>query len=272
MIRPCLIVLMHLAVFMCVFLPTQALSGDYIIGDGDTLSVAVWGVPELSVDMVVRPDGKITLPAVGDVAATGLTPVELSRDLTKVLDSYVKKPIVTVAVSGVTNNRIYISGGGVQSQVINLSGRTTLFKLLCSLEGIENADLKRAHLMRDGKQHGIDFYGLFVDGDVGKDIKLQPEDILYLPTNERNKVYVVGAVNEPKYLIFRDGLRILDAILECGGFSKYAKESAVLILRKNAGKETKIKINIEDLVSDGDLGQNIELARGDYVIVQEGIF
>ena len=78
-------------------------------------NVSVWGVPELSVNIVVRPDGKITLPAVGDVAATGLTPVELSRDLTKVLDSYVKKPIVTVAVAGVTNNRVYISGGGVPS-------------------------------------------------------------------------------------------------------------------------------------------------------------
>ena len=65
---------------------------------------------------------------------------------------------------------------------------------------------------------------------------------------------------------------ILDAILECGGFTKYAKESSVLILRKSDDKNSRIKINIDDLVSDGDLGQNIELARGDYVIVQEGIF
>ncbi len=157
MIRPYLVVLVSLFVLMCLLVPTQALSGDYVIGDGDTLSVAVWGVQELSVEVVVRPDGKITLPAVGDVSATGLTPAQLSHDLTKILDSYVKKPIVTVTVSGITNNRIYISGGGVPSQVINLSGRTTLFKLLCSLDGIENADLKRAHLVRDGKQHAIDF-------------------------------------------------------------------------------------------------------------------
>ena len=261
-----------LVVFMFVFVPALSFSSDYVIGDGDTLSVSVWGVPELSVEMAVRPDGKITLPAVGDVSATGLTPVELSRDLEKVLDSYVKKPIVTVAVSGVTNNRVYISGGGVPSRVINLSGRTTLFKLLCSLENIENADLKRAHLLRDGKQQVVDFYGLFVDGQVEKDIKLEPEDILYLPTNEKNKVYVVGAVNAPTYIVYREGMRILDAILECGGFSKYAKESAVLILRKEGGQDSRIKINIEDLVSDGDLKQNIELARGDYVIVQEGIF
>ncbi len=257
---------------VCVLLPAQVLSADYVIGDGDSLNVSVWGVPELSVTTVVRPDGKITLPAVGDVVATGLTPVELSRDLTKVLDSYVKKPIVTVAVGEVTNNRVYISGGGVPSQVINLSGRTTLFKLLCSLEGVENVDFKFARLMRGGQQQAVDFYTLFVDGDISKDIELQSEDILYLPTNEKNKVYVVGAVEQPKYLVYRDGLRILDAILECGGFSKYAKQSAVLILRKDGGKDSRIKINIDELVNDGDLAQNIELARGDYVIVQEGIF
>lgn len=261
-----------LVLFVCVLLPTQVFSDDYVIGDGDGLKVSVWGVPDLSVDIVVRPDGKITLPAVGDVAATGLTPVELSHDLTKVLGSYVKKPIVTVAVVGVTNNRVYVSGGGVPSTVINLAGRTTLFKLLCSLTGVQNVDFKLARLMRDGQQQAIDFYSLFVDGDISKDIELQSEDILYLPTNEKNKVYVVGAVNEPNYLVYREGLRILDAILECGGFNKYAKESAVLILRKQGSKDTRIKVNIEDLVKDGDLGQNIELARGDYVIVQEGIF
>jgi hypothetical protein len=80
-----------LVLIVCVLLPAQVLSADYVIGDGDSLNVSVWGVPELSVTTVVRPDGKITLPAVGDVVATGLTPVELSRDLTKVLESYVKK-------------------------------------------------------------------------------------------------------------------------------------------------------------------------------------
>lgn len=252
--------------------PISSLAGDYIIGDGDSLNVAVWGVPELSVGVVVRPDGKITLPAVGDVKATGLTPKQLSEELVVVLDAYVKKPIVTVAVAGITNNRIYISGGGVPSQVINLTGRTTLFKQLCSLPGIENVDLNSAHLLRNGKKLDIDFQGLFVDVQMEKDTELQPGDILYLPTNEKNKVYVIGAVTRPKNLVFRQGIRILDAILECEGFSKYAKQSAVLVLRTVDGKDERITISIADLVKDGDLSQNIELRRGDYVIVQEGIF
>jgi len=255
---------------MC--LAEVALAGDYVIGDGDSLNISVWGAPELSVGVVVRPDGKITLPAVGDVVATGLTPVQLGQDLTKVLDAYVKKPIVTVAVSGITNNQVYISGGGVPSTVVNLTGRTTLFKFLCSLPGIDNVDLINAYLLRNGKKLVLDFHGLFVNLEIEKDVDLQPEDILYLPTNEKNRIYVVGAVSNPKAVVYREKLRILDAIFECGGFTKYAKQSAVLILRSVDGKDQRIKIDIADLVEDGDLAQNIELRRGDYVMVQEGIF
>ena len=261
-----------LFVVLLVLYPGISMARDYVVGDGDLLKVSVWGVPEMSVEVIVRPDGKITMPAVGDVSATGLTPQELSRDLTKVLDSYVKKPIVTVTVSGITNNRVYISGGGVTPRVMPLSGRTTLFKAMCGLEDIQNADLKRAFLMRDGEKLEVDFYALFIDGDLENDLDLQTEDILFLPTNEKNKVYVIGAVNEPKYIIYREGMRILDAVFECGGFTKYAKASAVLILRTKDDKEANIKINIEDLMDDGDLEQNIELLRGDYVIVKEGLF
>ena len=260
-----------MVLFLAV-LPGWCLAGDYVIGDGDSLNVSVWGAPEFSVGVVVRPDGKITLPAVGDVKATGFTPKQLSDELAVVLDAYVKKPIVTVAVSGITNNQVYISGGGVASTVVNLTGRTTLFKFLCSLPGVDNVDLMNAYLLRNGKKLDVDFHALFVNLAIDKDVDLQPEDILYLPTNDKNKIYVVGAVGNPKAVVYRDKLKILDAIFECGGFTKYAKQSAVLILRTVDGQDQRIKIDIADLVKDGDLTQNIELRRGDYVMVQEGIF
>ncbi len=260
---------LSLVLFCC---SSFAWAGDYVIGDGDGLSISVWGVPELSVGVVVRPDGKITLPAAGDVVATGFTPTELGQELTKVLTRYVKTPIVSVTVAGITNNRIYISGGGVPPRVMNLQGRTTLFKLLCSLEGIGNADLQRAYLMRGNDKLEVDFHDLFDNGNLAADIDLTAEDILFLPTNERNKVYVVGAVNNPQYIIYRDGLRILDAILESGGFTKFAKESAVLILRKNGDDRQSIKIDMEELMKEGKWSQNLELKRGDYVIVKEGMF
>ena len=80
-----------------IFLLTNlASAGDYIIGDGDSLSVSVWKEPELSGEVTVRPDGKITLPAIGDVVATGMTPQILARSIEKALKSVVKQPIVTL--------------------------------------------------------------------------------------------------------------------------------------------------------------------------------
>ncbi len=263
--------ILYAIVLLLVFGSTVAAS-DYVIGDGDGLNIAVWGAPELSVSVLVRPDGKITLPAAGDVAASGFTPAQLSKELTKKLANYVKTPIVTVTVSGITNNRVYISGGGVPARVINLPGRTTLFKLLCGIEGVENADLVRATLLRGTENVAVDFYELFGKGNLDADVQLQPEDIIFLPTNELNKIYVVGAISKAQSIVYRDGLRILDVILESGGFTKFAKESAVLILRKSGDSRTRMKINIKNLMTDGDLAQNIALERGDYVIVQESMF
>jgi|LGOV01.1.fsa_nt_gb polysaccharide export outer membrane protein len=268
---------------LCVlglFFASVAWSTDYIIGDGDSLSVAVWGVPELSVSIIVRPDGKITLPAAGDVVATGFTPSQLGQELTRILGDYVKAPIVTVTVVGITNNRIYISGSGVPSQVVLLTGRTTLFKLMCGVEGIVNADLQRASVVRNGEKLNVDVYDLFIDGNIKADIDLMPDDILFFPSNELNKVYVVGAVNTPQAIMYRDGLRILDVILESGGFTKFAKASAVSILRKKFDEQgnelsddrVRIKLNLDDLMNDGELEHNISLQRGDYVLVKEGMF
>lgn len=252
-----------------LFLSVSAEAVEYLIGDGDVLQVSVWGVPELSGPVTVRPDGKITLPAAGDVQATGLTPRKLGEQLTKVLARFVKKPIVTVTVSGITNNRIYVSGGGVPAGVHSLVGRTTLFKFLCSLGPLENADLHRAYLLREEQRMDINFHDLFLEGDFSQDIELQSEDILFIPENLLNKVYVLGAVNEPKFLLFREGMRILDAILEAGGFTEYAKANAVTILRKDGSR---VRVKVGDLMKGKDLAYNLNLRAGDYVTVEEGLF
>ncbi len=258
-----------LTLALLIFLATQTIASDYLIGDGDVLDISVWGVPELSGPATVRPDGKITLAAAGDVEASGLSPSQLSEKLTETLKSYVKKPIVTVKVSTITNNKVYVAGDGVASSVIHLPGRTTLFKFLCSLPGLENGDLRRAYLIRDQKKKEIDFHALLMEGDFSQDIDLQAEDIIFIPSRELSKIYVLGAVAEPRSIFFRDGMKVLDAILESGGFSEYAKENSVTVHRRN-GK--KIKVAGKDLIKGKDTEQNIFLQPGDYVTVEEGIF
>jgi polysaccharide export outer membrane protein len=242
---------------------------DYVIGDGDSLSISVWGVPELSVGVTVRPDGKITLPAIGDVTASGFKPMKLAADLAEKLKKVVKAPIVTVTVGGITNNKVFVVGGGVPSGIQTLTGRTTLFRFLNRFGTFKGADLANAYLMRDGKKLDVNFYNLIIKGDMSKDILLTPEDILFIPDNEANRIYVVGSVNAPKYVMYREGLRILDAIFEAGGFTKFAKENSVQVLRKNSEP---LEVKVKDLIKEGDLSQNVSLMPGDFIIVKEGIF
>ncbi|KAF0221857.1 MAG: polysaccharide export outer membrane [Geobacteraceae bacterium] len=253
--------------------PLQAATdGDYVIGDGDGLQISVWDTPQLSTGATVRPDGKITLPGVGDVVASGFSPAQLSEKLTEKLAKFVKKPIVTVIVGGITNNKIYVFGGGVPPGVINLPGRTTLLKFLIRFGSFKGIDLEHSYLLREGKKLSVNFYDLLIKGDLSKDVMLQAEDILYLPDNEANKIYLMGAINTPKYIFYRQGVKILDAILEAGGFTKFAKENSVLILRKGPNEREEITVKIKDLMKDGDISQNIDLMPGDFVIVKESIF
>src|SRR5512136_954725 len=112
--------------FLCLVAPTAAFCGDYVIGEGDGLVIAVWGVKDLDASVKVRPDGKITIPGLGDVKASGFTPTALQTDLAERLKTLVKNPIVTVTVREITNSKVYIFGGGVAPQVQDLNRRTTL--------------------------------------------------------------------------------------------------------------------------------------------------
>jgi polysaccharide biosynthesis/export protein len=252
-----------------LFIALPAFASDYIIGDGDVLQVSVWGNPELSVQVTVRPDGKITIPAVGDVQATGFTPVNLGKEVTRVLDRLVKGPTVTLNVVQMTNNRVYVSGGGVPSEIVTLPGRTTLFKFLCRFGDLRGVDLQNGYLMRDGAKVDVDFVRLFLDGDFSRDIDLRRDDILFLPPNDRNKIYVLGAVKAPRFIYYRPGITVLDSILEAEGFSDHAKERNVAVLRRSGER---VRVNVRDITRGRDPHQNLTLEPGDYVIVEESFF
>lgn len=274
---------------LVLLIPYIVFAGDYIIGEGDGLDISVWGVKELNVSVRVRPDGKITIPGLGDVKATGVTPIELQATLGAKFKELVKNPIVTVSVREITNSKVYVFGGGVNSGVYDLNRRTTLLQLLCVIGnstvsggaanrntsaggGAKVADYKKAYVLRNGKKLKQDFYKLFVDGDVSEDIIIETNDAIFIPQLIEKNVYVLGAVNTPKVIEYRDGMTIMEAVLESGGFTKFAKQNDTEILRKDGKKEISISIKAKDLINDGDLEQNVKLKPGDYVVVKEGMF
>jgi polysaccharide biosynthesis/export protein len=291
------------SILMMLILTTgPACAGDYIIGEGDGLDIAVWGVKDLNTSVRVRPDGKITIPGLGEVVASGFTPKALQADLAVRLKELVKNPIVTVTVREITNSRVYIFGSGVQPGVVDLNRRTTLLQLLCTIgtlpspvtgagtaasaapsrgagagNGQQSAagrvpDFKKAYVLRNGKKIKQDFTRLFINGEVGEDIIIETNDAVFIPQLPDTNIYVLGAVTAPRSIEYREGMTVMEAILECGGFTRFAKQNSTLILRKEADKETTIAVKAKDLVNDGDLKQNVKLKPGDYVIVNEGMF
>jgi polysaccharide export outer membrane protein len=282
------------SILMMLILTTgPACAGDYIIGEGDGLDIAVWGVKDLNTSVRVRPDGKITIPGLGEVVASGFTPKALQADLAVRLKELVKNPIVTVTVREITNSRVYIFGSGVQPGVVDLNRRTTLLQLLCTIGTLPSPvtgagtaasvapsrgaagrvpDFKKAYVLRNGKKIKQDFTRLFINGEVGEDIIIETNDAVFIPQLPDTNIYVLGAVTAPRSIEYREGMTVMEAILECGGFTRFAKQNSTLILRKEADKETTIAVKAKNLVNDGDLRQNVKLKPGDYVIVDEGMF
>lgn len=255
--------------FVClVVLVTVGVAQDYRIGSGDLLEVSVWGVPEMSRTVIVRPDGKITLPAVGDVVANGVVPMELSRRIAAVIGDYVKQPVVTVSVQQIRNNRVYVIGGSV-SRVFDMTNQMTLLKLLSELGDFSRADLRRAYLSRNDKKIATDFFALYFQGDLSQDVPLQAEDVIFIPSNLSNIVYVLGAVNNPQAIQFVEGMRALDAVLGAGGFSSFARENSVVIVRESGER---ISIDLRKVRRGRDIEENVQLRPGDYLIVDESLF
>jgi polysaccharide biosynthesis/export protein len=257
--------------YMLLFASTVS-AADYLIGEGDTLTISVWGEKALSLDAIVRPDGKITIPAVGEVIAARSTVNDLQTTLTEKIGKIVKNPIVTVMVSEITNNKVYLFGGGVKLGVFTLAQRTSLLQLLCQVEDVRKADLKKSYVLRKGKKIKEDFVKLYIQGDTTEDIAIEANDIIYIPANINKNIYVMGAVTTPKFVEYRDGLTIMEAILEAGGFTKYASQNDTMIYRRDGPREITISVKMKKLINDGDITQNARLQPGDYIVVKEGIF
>ncbi len=253
---------------LLLFISTPLCAQDYLIGKGDVLEVAVWGVPEMSRSVVVRPDGKITLPAVGDIKADQMSPAGLSEIISEAMKEYIKQPIVTVSVQQIVNNRVYITGGDI-SRVYDMVKETSLLKLMSELGDFSGSDLRRSYLSRNEKKISTDFYSLYYEGDLSQDILLRADDIIFIPSNRLNQVYVLGAVANPQALQFYEGMKVMDAILAAGGFTEFAKEGSVDVIDKDKVKRS---IDLKKVTRGKDISANVQLKPGDYVIIEESIF
>lgn len=168
--------------------------GTYRIGVDDLVQVSVWRNPELSVTVPVRPDGKISVPLIGDVQAGGLTPMEVGTAVKEKLGAFIRDPNVAVILT-----------------------------------------------------------------------QLRSHEFL-------SRVRVVGAVRNPRSITHRQGMTVLDAILEAGGVNDFAAPDRTKLHRKINAKPEVINVKLGTILTRGTLETNFELQPGDVITVPERLF
>ncbi|HEV2990479.1 MAG TPA: polysaccharide biosynthesis/export family protein [Candidatus Angelobacter sp.] len=161
-------------------------SSGYRIGEQDLLNITVWKEPELSGPVVVRPDGKITLPLVNDIQASGLTPAELRDLLSEKLRPFVTVPEVTVAVREINSRKVFVIGQIAHEGSYRINSSTTVLQIIAEAGGLnEFANRKRIYVLRkeNGAQVRLSFnYDKVVKGkDASQDVLLRPGDTIVVP-------------------------------------------------------------------------------------------
>ena len=161
---------------------------NYIIGPGDSVNVIVWRNPEVSMSIVVRPDGKISAPLVDELVAQGKTPVQLARELEKQLEKYVRDPVVTVIVGGFVgryNEQIRVIGEATRPQALSYKSNMTLLDVMIAVGGLTDfAAGNSATIVRnapDKQQYSVRLRDLIKRGDVSANVEMRPGDILIIP-------------------------------------------------------------------------------------------
>ena len=163
-----------------------AADADYKIGPQDIVRIDVWKEPDISRTIPVRPDGKISLPLLNDVQASGLTVMQLSASLRESLAKYLTNPQVTVTVTEINSRRVYITGEVTRAGALPLLPNMTVLQALSSAGGFTQfAKLKSIYVLRneDGKQVKHPFnYKEVVKGKLAEqNILLQSGDVIVVP-------------------------------------------------------------------------------------------
>lgn len=158
----------------------------YVIGAQDILSVNVWKEPDLSSSVPVRPDGKISLPLLNDIQAAGLTPMQLADSINEKLKKFISAPQVSVVVTAVNSQHIYILGEVARPGAMPLLGDMTILQAISNAGGLSPfANAKGIYVLRteNGTQQRFAFnYKQAIKGGAGaQDIALKAGDTIVVP-------------------------------------------------------------------------------------------
>jgi polysaccharide export outer membrane protein len=217
----------------------------YHIGPGDTLYITVWDHPELTSPAgsqqasqangrLVRPDGTLYYPYLGQMKVAGMTIEQARQALASKLAHWIKNPMVDISVASYASQRVVLEGALVKSGAQAITTVPLTLGEAIANAGVANPDanLSNIVLTREGQTYHLDMSGYAgKGGPVGK-IYLAPGDRVLVPYNDRQKVYVMGEVTRPQALRFKTAdITLTQALGDAGGLNEITSKGMVYVVR-----------------------------------------
>jgi polysaccharide export outer membrane protein len=247
---------------------SEAQRPPYVVAVEDVLEISVYGDPELTRLIPVRPDGKISYTFIGDVDAAGRPIDAIRTELKQRLSSYLRSPEVTVIAKEFGRQKVYVGGEVKAPGVFFLTSHENTLADVFFKAGLvtEKADISKAVLVRRGHIVDVDFARM-IKGDISLNVPLESGDLVYVPESSERYVYALGEVKSQGAIETTVPVSVLNVLARSGGVNPGAAKSKEIAILRGGLKDPKVAVVNFKRLLEGDLSQNVMVKPGDIVYV-----